>query len=395
MLGYISSTRKKSCQACVKAKRRCDLGYPLCKRCLSKGLDCRYPNANAKLREAEVVVRQTTPDLIVPVVTGQFADNLLTGPTELDLDLALPQDPVSTLNLDPALFHYVEVSSSDSSSPDVTSYDELDFVLLDSLLPQIWEPRMVNQNQLSAVVNTLCSLISTMAFTGHTFFINPSLYDHHQPQAYQDAVSLCALYLLKTDNNKAILASSIDAKITHLIATYNSWTFSDHLAAVQALILYQIMRLYDTSLAQQAVAAKQNALLEHWTTSLWKRSVNSSSHSLPSYSTWVFQESLRRTVLMATFVRCSWSAATKGGIAELVPVLARLPLTRDQRLWESKEQEWEGLGLGIVAQKSLVAYGDFSLGWCPDVDRVEGLTELDRLLLVACRGGDDPRLLAV
>ena len=34
--------RRKSCNACVKAKRRCDLLTPQCSRCFQKNVDCVY-----------------------------------------------------------------------------------------------------------------------------------------------------------------------------------------------------------------------------------------------------------------------------------------------------------------------------------------------------------------
>lgn len=36
-------SRRKSCEACKSAKRRCDLAYPTCSRCIHKGLPCFYP----------------------------------------------------------------------------------------------------------------------------------------------------------------------------------------------------------------------------------------------------------------------------------------------------------------------------------------------------------------
>lgn len=36
--------RRKSCAACTKAKRRCDLGQPSCLRCSGRGIDCHYPH---------------------------------------------------------------------------------------------------------------------------------------------------------------------------------------------------------------------------------------------------------------------------------------------------------------------------------------------------------------
>ena len=93
MLGYISSTRKKSCQACVKAKRRCDLGYPICKRCLTKGLHCKYPNAS--VRHEEVIVRQATPDLTLAdiIVNGNGVDDLGADASTLDPIFSQLQDP--------------------------------------------------------------------------------------------------------------------------------------------------------------------------------------------------------------------------------------------------------------------------------------------------------------
>ncbi|KAF1739295.1 hypothetical protein CRV24_001227 [Beauveria bassiana] len=36
------SSRQKSCNACVRGKRRCDKRTPRCTRCAAKGLDCVY-----------------------------------------------------------------------------------------------------------------------------------------------------------------------------------------------------------------------------------------------------------------------------------------------------------------------------------------------------------------
>lgn len=38
-----SIPRRKSCTACAKAKRRCDLALPVCSRCSLRQLDCCYP----------------------------------------------------------------------------------------------------------------------------------------------------------------------------------------------------------------------------------------------------------------------------------------------------------------------------------------------------------------
>ena len=39
----VAPPRRKSCGACVAAKRRCDLAVPLCSRCLRRNPSCMYP----------------------------------------------------------------------------------------------------------------------------------------------------------------------------------------------------------------------------------------------------------------------------------------------------------------------------------------------------------------
>src|SRR5688572_28731509 len=113
MLGYISSTRKKSCYACVKAKRRCDLGYPFCKRCGIKGYDCKYPNATPRDSSrasgdvpAEVVIRQTTPD-IAPLASVDRSSSA---------DLSFINFSTSDVDIDPFLFQTSDSSGSGSGS---------------------------------------------------------------------------------------------------------------------------------------------------------------------------------------------------------------------------------------------------------------------------------------
>lgn len=46
--------RRKSCGACIKAKRRCDLQRPFCGRCSSKNILCDYGEARSRQRSVEV-----------------------------------------------------------------------------------------------------------------------------------------------------------------------------------------------------------------------------------------------------------------------------------------------------------------------------------------------------
>lgn len=407
MLGYISSTRKKSCHGCVKAKRRCDLGYPFCKRCFVKGLDCEYPNAaKATFRDPEVIIRQATPDFAGPAAGVTYVNE----PPAPAIDASIDTD------IDPLIF---TSGIPSDSSPETWSNSacqarsntrdwrddwnqELSQLRLRAtaahhicrtLLPEIWAPSYLNDSQVQTVIRGLCAFVPDLAFSGSTTFIHQNLYSREQPQAYQDAVALSALYLTCNPRNQTILANSIGSKISNLTATSSRWTLSEHLAAVQALIIYQIIRLFDPSLNLQAQAEKHNTLLELWSAHLWKRFFNERQNFKDSYECWVFAESLRRTVLISVFTRCGWSIHTRGGLADQVPVLARLPFTRDMEAWTCEPDDWNVRTLSFISQEEmLVAYGDLTMTWS-HAEPVERLDPFGKLLLAACRGGDDPRLL--
>ncbi|KAF2703885.1 hypothetical protein K504DRAFT_473583 [Pleomassaria siparia CBS 279.74] len=379
MLGYISSTRKKSCHSCVKSKRRCDLGYPCCRRCLAKKIDCTYPNAS--VHEAKVMIRHTTPDLApLAVATTELWQDQNSAPGSID----------------PALLQPSESSNSSESAQEVIVHEQhqrgitcVEPRMCDEIT-QMWEPSYLTKDQVRFIVNKLCSFIPSMASAGNTPFTHEALYRDYSPPAYQDSCSLSALYLMRTDKNIPILTKSIDSKIACLLTSSSHWTLSEHLAAVQALIIYQIIRLFDPALGLQAIAEKQNYLLELWTAYLWKRSFNDPGVFTSCYDSWVFYESLRRTTIMSVFIRGTWNALTSGGFCDQVPVLARLPLSKDGQLWHGDLHQWTEKE--PCATQCLQTYGEFSTAW-QSGSPPDQLTDFERLLLVACRGKEEPALL--
>lgn len=400
MLGYISSTRKKSCRQCAKAKRRCDLGYPCCKRCFAKGLACAYPNAD--VRESEVIIRQATPDLPAPVPRPGQA--VVFGPTE---------PPLHDLS-DPALWQ----PSDSSSSPDTLAGSPTEFdawgrnqhapppkvamrrhaaasSLRRELLPDIWAPSYLNVDQVAFLVSDLRNIMRTLVSEGHNPIVHRSLYSKRQPAAFDDSCSISALYLAKTPQNTPVIARTIQNKVTGFMTASAEWSLMDHLAAVQAMIVYQAIRLFDPSLKSvQADAELQNEQLHLWTKSLWTRSLTELPMTFDSpWDAWVFSESLRRTVLVSVLVRASYSCYTRAGLCDQIPTLANLPLNRIDRLWGMDEAEFEEMTLnGGLPTESLVAYGQWAYEWNHAND-VNGLTDFQRVLMAACRGKDDPRLL--
>jgi hypothetical protein len=407
MLGYISSTRKKSCYDCVKSKRRCDLGYPFCKRCSIKGYDCKYPNATPRegrasgVVPAKVVIRQATPDLAPPPSSIPPVDSVVSSST----DIAFINFCITNAASDPLLF---PTSDSSGSSSSFESFDDFEIhndwtvekprvmprpPLTRMLLPPVVANAFLNEAQTLFFLRNFSSFVPDMAQSGSTTFLHKSLYQTNEPEAYQDCVAISALYLTRNPQNHRILTNSISSKIHKMTCESASWTLPQHLAAVQALIIYQVIRLYDPDLNLQQQAESHNALLETWSDRLWKRSFNEPHSFKSDYASWVFHESLRRTIIMAVFVRCGWSCLTQGGLADQVPLLARLPLTKDLEAWNCEAEEWEVRPVGFLEEGcSLTSYGDMALEWSLE-RRVEELDVFGRLLMAACRGGYDPRLL--
>lgn len=395
---YISATRKKSCTACVKSKRRCDLEYPFCRRCLVKGLDCTYPTTSSVRDKKVVVTRQREAGLLPREASA------VDSSAEL-----LPFNGASTdaQGHNGRSFLCARSASSSSSSPDswqdelaVSASSLLDNVpfeepqLRRALWPEVTAPSYLNEGQVQYVLRALRSFVPSMAYTGSTPFLHQNLWQRHQPESYQDCVTISALYLCKTSVNASLITNTINSKIARSRAASSNWSLLEHLAAVQTLIIYQIIRLFDPNLNDQVQAQKHNVLLESWAAHLWKRFFNEPALLANCYETWVFNESVRRTIMMSVFVRCAWSLYTRDGLADQVLVLARIPFTRDLQAWRTDPEEWNSNVLpGMLEEDGLTVYMDFTNKWTHEKE-VETLDPFGKLLLAACRGGDDPRLLS-
>lgn len=68
--------RRKSCAACTRAKRRCDLAWPTCQRCAGRGLTCDYPqrrgpvSTSVSLSPAPAV--SAAPDFSIDALMDDF-----------------------------------------------------------------------------------------------------------------------------------------------------------------------------------------------------------------------------------------------------------------------------------------------------------------------------------
>ncbi|KAJ8100815.1 hypothetical protein POJ06DRAFT_210532 [Lipomyces tetrasporus] len=332
------STRRKSCVACVKAKRRCDLQKPYCTRCSTRGLLCNYPRTNPggieNLQSFDLAF-EYPPYTNIPTITYQFDDLL-----------------------NPALI------------PSKNIY--------------------LSKERLDSCVQYFKNYLTNIVQYGRTPFINPHLYNDALPPCLQDVYCICAAYLSKTATNETLIFRILSSKFDELVSKRQYCSFEDELASVQALNMYQIIRLFDGDIRQRGIAEAQFQVLDAWAIHLRQRGELELPPSIQSspYREWLFIESVRRTVLMSIFLRAIYYAI-KNGFCDNVADMAGLPLTVRGELWEAKsEGEWMQATRG--GQPDVLTYHEFVDVW--DGGSAGGDVEnFQKMLLVGCIGEEGLR----
>ncbi|KAG7098833.1 hypothetical protein E1B28_000737 [Marasmius oreades] len=105
-------SRRKSCQACAKAKSRCDLQTPSCSKCISRGIECEYVTGPA----ARKVPDSASPAPGIPNCTiFPFPPSNTKSPFDFDADII--RRPSSSSDSSSSLFGTDCDSSSVCSSP--------------------------------------------------------------------------------------------------------------------------------------------------------------------------------------------------------------------------------------------------------------------------------------
>jgi len=183
-----------------------------------------------------------------------------------------------------------------------------------------------------------------LAQTGQTTFI------HHSQvgtsAVLQDALAGSCLHAMRNPANAEIVKNEISRRAALLIQAVerllgHSQTIGlDLLPPVQALLIYQAIRLFSTiDITQQAQAERDATYLASWATRLREEI---QPFNIPKgWTNWVRQESLRRTVLFVevitgvyTFLKHGWDTGEQ--------TIDNLSFTAQAALWEARSAaEWE------------------------------------------------------
>ena len=196
---------------------------------------------------------------------------------------------------------------------------------------------------------------------GSTPFIHRAMYSEHTPTAISDSLSACALYSSKNPDNETFVFRDITRKVRSVIDATNIMSPpSDLLAASQALLLYQMIRLFDGDIRLRADAEADEAILMSWIVQLQARLRRPSAEPLllddssmanlvlsnsTAWQKWIFEESLRRTVLTAYLLQGVYMFLKKGydTVSEIVE---SLEYTAQAALWDApSEFHWRNVWL--------------------------------------------------
>ncbi|KAF2013935.1 hypothetical protein BU24DRAFT_424953 [Aaosphaeria arxii CBS 175.79] len=348
------ASRHKSCVACIQTKRKCDRTWPRCQRCIARGSACHYIG-----RSDEQPSRSHDPDFDQLISIQGSSDEQALCSWALQ---QCPTDPASLVDLlpDSTTFEFPNHPFNLGSMPndndlfihgtqDITihqapSNDEQDIM-------QTTTPNAMIRTRADFVAKRLSSIPRTFAEQGQTMFIHRMQFQQNCHPALQDAMSACALYCMTNVANQALVFQNLDHKCHQLIASTNVELSSktDLLAALQALLLYQMMRLFNGDIRLRAHAEADGPIVALWASQLATYMCNSDhSRIIESDSTtismatmepesdwqsWLVDESIRRTVITSFLLNGLYNFLKLGSHN---PVDLRIYFTAQTALWSAQ-----------------------------------------------------------
>lgn len=349
---------RQACANCVKSKRRCDLVLPRCYRCRVRSLDCSYHNASPFIQTRQQSVSSRAVTILEPVPSPASQDETPRVDTHDD---QVMQSAGSNID-----FNQLEVTL-----PPFPDYD-LDWSDVMGNIESFWVPDQLQskdspmkgvlagdiyQERIIYSVKKVKAYPSLLVSQGSTPFIHRKLYAEYMPPAIQDVLGICALYGQKTERNQDLVFRTISLKAAQLIAGYTPQGLSpvEQLAYTQALIIYQIIRLFDGDIRLRADAERTDPTLKEWTQDLKSRMlrinfVSDDEQALlapcmdMTWQNWVFAESLRRTVIISISVQGLY-CFLKNGWDESHVEINPLSFYAQRALWDApSEYNWRSAG---------------------------------------------------
>jgi hypothetical protein len=287
---------QRACNACAKAKRRCDKLCP-CSRCQADGVLCSYRN----LPWLSTSVRRAT-NVPVKLRAGETPSTVLKYSNESE-HTALK-----------ARHRYFTTDSSLSS------------IMQPSTPPMVWRLEVADMKLLSHSLRELpAACIHDSGMTG----IPPDV----------------------LINNPILLGKQAEAALSSTLSLIALLRITQSLVAKQATSI-----LHDDNHIREH-AQKQQRILMQLSHRLWLEAPTSLPNTMTAHTAWKLGESIRRTII-ASHLLATVARASNTGTVQHQPFLASLPFDRRIALWSMADEDpW--LAYIDVKQTPLVSLSEW------------------------------------
>lgn len=289
-----AASRQKSCNACVRGKRKCDKRTPRCTRCAAKGLECVYQrtppqSGGSSLHEHETIgsglseALNDVPDFdmgfdIESLGTNTTPDTLQTDVSLLDshMDFSIMDLLSNGSGTAGSELWNLQDYTNKMSIPPVPSPPVQQPIRDMSLLKDLdscmsFSPIDVHDKRTSIgfIVDYLTNIHSDFARSHSLPFLHPRLYGSVLPRTILSAFCAATAYSSRTTHNKGWVIKLIGdtARDIHREGERAS-TPAEKLARVQALVLLDTIRVFDGDLGLRAAAEREAGQLFGWTEGL-------------------------------------------------------------------------------------------------------------------------------
>lgn len=345
-----SVPRRKACDHCAKAKRRCNGGQP-CTTCTRKNKVCSLWTDSTSLRKISI------PTLV-----------LSTSSEACDVEQDSTTDSWSFL-------------LESNSALDVYLNEERQKPTMNYILPPFTLVQLA-PFRLHKCIQKLQDCISSIAQEASSLFLK---FRSDGSDADTSTFFACTAYQSRTKRNQPILKRALSAEFLRLVRDLKrTISFRDHLSLLQSLIVFQIIFYFgdDDTLRVLAENHAESIQRSVWLfqQSLISEIVFPSIHTSVDdtisvqYQRWLLLESARRMILAHLFVKGIYSHL-RNGYCDIVPALAELPLSIEGDLWEADTEDmWKKFltQKPRILESSVMPYGEAVTFWlvndCPNMD---------------------------
>jgi hypothetical protein len=375
------STARNACKACASSKRKCGRQMPSCARCADRDVPCVYPTSSNRAASSS---RLLAPSTLRDPVSG-IEDGLHTvvagGTSARTAGLTLADELMSDLAFSLLDNDYPAPSSLFQTPNEPTTGTDW------FLAPETWKichrvaasasvadsiTEAVSRATVKKHVAILQSWFERWVTTGSNPFIHRCLYSKKFPACVQIAYVTLASYIHRNPANTDAVLQIVEDRSNDLLQENGAvvsmagtveWVDREEqdtdvfaqLTRLHALLVYQIIGLFDGDIRSRYVAESQMAIRDSWADKLFHSAARTLSNNhevatqlvcLPNASTnlqeqwhlWILSESIRRT----WFVAVSLSSVFYGLQQRWSTCPGSIMYTNRNGLWNATSAtEWE------------------------------------------------------